>query len=282
VEKLTVRRQNLPMLFVALETSSLQGGVALFENGECLQETCFSSGPDRGRELLPAVGEALRAAGRTPQDLDGIAVGRGPGSYTGMRLGVTAAKTLAFALRCPVVAESSLRVMAVNALIGSGYVSSGGARSNDPLPSSYVATVLDGRQTFLYGALYELRPGCLDSGSPERPPGGSLEGAVEVLVDDRVTDFEGLTREFSRATGPTEAPIVLIGDGADLFLERCGDREAGAYVRGSTDWDVASARALGYLTAARLGEARFSALDAHRLAPAYLRSTEAERKLAGT
>ena len=276
------RRQNLAMLFVALETSSLVGGVALFENGECLQETRFTAGPDQGRELLPAVRETLLRAGRTVADLGGVAVGRGPGSYTGMRLGVTAAKTLSFALRRPVVAESSLRVMSVNLVYESLCgVSSGaeGGRQGAPAPSppssSYVATLLDGRQTFLYGALFRVRS--------STPVGEPPERSVEVVVGDRVSHAEGLAGDFAAAIGDDEAPIVLIGDGADLFLERLAERGGAAvgYARGPAEWDNPRATALGHLCRQRLAAASFCAEDSHQLAPAYLRPTEAERKLAG-
>ena len=73
------------------------------------------SGGRHGRELLPAIQALIRSAGLVPGELDAIAVGLGPGSYTGLRVGITAAKTLAFALGKPLVGVDSFAAIARNA-----------------------------------------------------------------------------------------------------------------------------------------------------------------------
>ena len=88
------------MLSLALETSSLRGGVAILRGSSCLEESIFKEGLQQGRELIQRVSDLLRRVGQEPGDLGAIAVSKGPGSYTGIRVGVTAAKTLLLGNRC--------------------------------------------------------------------------------------------------------------------------------------------------------------------------------------
>src|SRR6266511_1772193 len=103
------------MLLLAIETSSSRGSIALLEGRELIEEAPFPEGLVHGREITVHLEEVMTRRGIAPGKLEAIAVGVGPGSYTGIRVGVTAAKTLAFALRIPVIPESSLRVTAANA-----------------------------------------------------------------------------------------------------------------------------------------------------------------------
>ena len=104
-----------PLTLLALDTSTPRAAVALATAAGAV----FVRSPDpaarHGRSLLPAVRDLLASAGLTPRDLDGIVVGLGPGSYTGLRVGVTAAKTLAYALKKPIAGFDSLEAVARNA-----------------------------------------------------------------------------------------------------------------------------------------------------------------------
>ena len=102
------------MIFLAIETSDPRGSLALFDQEGVREEELFSDDMAHAREFAVRIDDLLRRGGFTPRDLRGISVSAGPGSYTGCRVGVTAAKTLGIALRIPVVAVSSLEVMAVS------------------------------------------------------------------------------------------------------------------------------------------------------------------------
>ncbi|WP_169976254.1 tRNA (adenosine(37)-N6)-threonylcarbamoyltransferase complex dimerization subunit type 1 TsaB [Tautonia rosea] len=105
------------MNLLALDTSTLHSAVALgLDDGECLIVQP-EPGPKHGRLLVPAIRDLLDRAGLRPHDLDAVAVAIGPGSFTGLRVGVTAAKTLAFAIGCPIVPVSTLEILACNAPI---------------------------------------------------------------------------------------------------------------------------------------------------------------------
>lgn len=98
--------------FLAIETSSAQGSVALLRDAECRAEIDLEEGLKHGRSLLPAAEKLLADAKLKVSDLSAIAVSVGPGSYTGIRVGVMAAKALAFAGRVPLAPVSSLAALA--------------------------------------------------------------------------------------------------------------------------------------------------------------------------
>lgn len=109
---------------LGIETSGSRGSVAILPSGATgpAFEECFSSGMIHGVALAPTVAELLRRAGTSARDLALIAVGLGPGSYTGVRVGVAFAKTLAFTTGVPLVGVSSLDAIARNAPPGCGPV----------------------------------------------------------------------------------------------------------------------------------------------------------------
>jgi len=100
---------------LALDTSSLRAAIAIGTATGAVHGASPDPAQRHGRNLIPAIHDLLSEAGLTPRDLGGIAVGIGPGSYTGLRIGVTAAKTLAYALGTPLVSLDSLEILARNA-----------------------------------------------------------------------------------------------------------------------------------------------------------------------
>lgn len=105
------------MNLLALDTSTPRATVALAV-GAALHvgdPGAADANGRHGRRLLPTVAGLLRAAGLAPRDLDAVAVGLGPGSYTGLRVGLTAAKTLAYALGRPLVGVDTFAAIARNA-----------------------------------------------------------------------------------------------------------------------------------------------------------------------
>ncbi|WZO95918.1 tRNA (adenosine(37)-N6)-threonylcarbamoyltransferase complex dimerization subunit type 1 TsaB [Isosphaeraceae bacterium EP7] len=103
------------MNLLAIETSTDRAALALTTaDGRCHVAHVESSGR-HGRDLLPALRDLLNGSGLRATDLDALAVGLGPGSYTGLRIGVMAAKTLAYAAGCPLTGLDSLEVLACNA-----------------------------------------------------------------------------------------------------------------------------------------------------------------------
>jgi tRNA threonylcarbamoyladenosine biosynthesis protein TsaB len=101
---------------LAIDTATSAMSVALLKNGEVCAEINSVVERNHSVYLTPAIEEALGRWKLRPRDLAGIAVGKGPGSYTGVRIGITVAKTMAWALKVPVAAVSTLEPLAAGAL----------------------------------------------------------------------------------------------------------------------------------------------------------------------
>ncbi|MDP9173059.1 MAG: tRNA (adenosine(37)-N6)-threonylcarbamoyltransferase complex dimerization subunit type 1 TsaB [Planctomycetota bacterium] len=100
---------------LAIETSSRIGSVALAQDGKLLAEETFPHGLQHAARIVPAIDALCRGAGWTSGDIAHIYVSAGPGSFTGLRIGITLAKTLAFATGAKLVAVPTVRVLAENA-----------------------------------------------------------------------------------------------------------------------------------------------------------------------
>lgn len=133
------------MKIVAIETSSIQGGVAILEvkNNSILLQKGFSlkRGLVHGKLLVPALDKLLKEAHWRKDDLDLVAVDVGPGSYTGLRVGLAIAKTISYVLRTKIVGVSSLDVLAEN------------IRSDNR--HQYFCPIIDARWNQVYTAIYE-------------------------------------------------------------------------------------------------------------------------------
>jgi tRNA threonylcarbamoyladenosine biosynthesis protein TsaB len=166
------------MLLLALDTSTAQAGFALYD-GRVLTETTWIAGREHARQLMPAIHQALDRLGRGPGDLNVVAAARGPGSFTGLRVGLAVARGLAFALGLPLYGVGTLDVLAAGLAVS-------------PWP---VRAVLDaGRGRF---ATAEYR----------------REGEAWVQSDDIVgVDLDGLVRLLAGAHGVPAKRCAVIGD----------------------------------------------------------------------
>ena len=100
------------MLILALETSSQAGSVALLDRDTVLSQRRLPADRRSAQTLAPAIADALAEARRKPQDVGLVAVTIGPGSFTGLRVGVTTAKTFAYAVGAEVLGMDTLEVIA--------------------------------------------------------------------------------------------------------------------------------------------------------------------------
>ena len=98
-------------MLLAVDTSTARAGIALYD-GDVLAEAVWHAGRDHGRLLMPAIDETLRRLGRQPTDLTAVAAARGPGSYTGLRVGLSVVQGLSVALGIPAYGIGSLDVLA--------------------------------------------------------------------------------------------------------------------------------------------------------------------------
>jgi tRNA threonylcarbamoyladenosine biosynthesis protein TsaB len=101
--------------FLVLETSCRRGQVALARGEAVLRERCLDESRRHARDLAPAVAELLAEEGWHPRDIEGVIVGRGPGSYTGLRVGVMSAKAFAYATGCALLGVETFAALALQA-----------------------------------------------------------------------------------------------------------------------------------------------------------------------
>jgi tRNA threonylcarbamoyladenosine biosynthesis protein TsaB len=106
-----------PPLLLALDTSTAMASLALFDGERVQSETTWLAGREHSTRLLIELEVALERVGRTPEDLTGLVVARGPGSFTGVRVALSVAKGIAAALRIPAWGVSSLDVLALAASV---------------------------------------------------------------------------------------------------------------------------------------------------------------------
>ncbi|MDP6108019.1 MAG: tRNA (adenosine(37)-N6)-threonylcarbamoyltransferase complex dimerization subunit type 1 TsaB, partial [Candidatus Brocadiia bacterium] len=131
---------------LGIETSGERGSVALLREDELLAEHRFAQGYRHARNIMAGVADVVRSAGVDRGEIDAVGVTDGPGSFTGLRVGVTCAKTLAWLLGLPAVGVPTLDVLAQN------------VRPEEHLdargrPVRTVCPLLDARRGFVYGAV---------------------------------------------------------------------------------------------------------------------------------
>jgi tRNA threonylcarbamoyladenosine biosynthesis protein TsaB len=127
------------MIVLGMDTSTLVASVALVENGRVVAEMRGDKGA-RGSDLLLMIDAVCVGAAIGAHDLDAIAIGAGPGSFTGLRIGMATAKGIAFAAKCPLWAVSSLAALAHEELEGA--------------QTATVVAILDARRGEVYAGIY--------------------------------------------------------------------------------------------------------------------------------
>ncbi|WLV25164.1 tRNA (adenosine(37)-N6)-threonylcarbamoyltransferase complex dimerization subunit type 1 TsaB [Aciduricibacillus chroicocephali] len=140
------------MNILAMDTSNQTLGVALLRDGELIGSYITNVKKNHSVRLMPAVDDLMKEVGMEPEDLDQIVVANGPGSYTGVRIGVTTAKTLAWALNIPVKAVSSLELLAWQ-----------GRNSKHA-----ICPFFDARRGLVFTGLYEFKDGKAQLVRPEQ------------------------------------------------------------------------------------------------------------------
>ena len=226
------------MKILAMESSAVACSVCLTEDDFLIAQSYENSGLTHSVTLLPMAEEMLKRVGVPMEAVDVFAVAAGPGSFTGVRIGVSACKGLGWALDKPCAKVSTLEAMAW------GMVS---------LPGR-LCPVMDARREQVYNALF--------SSDGER---------IVRLCPDRAIGLDELAEEL-RAVGETQ---FLVGDGAVLCYNALRERGldvrlCGPNLRFQSAWGVARAA----WEQAKAGEL----VSAAQLVPNYLRLSQAERE----
>lgn len=110
------------MNILAIDTSNDELGIAIAKDDKVIGELITSSRQDHSTRLMPAIVDMMSRVYMDQAELDAIIVTHGPGSYTGTRIGITTAKTMAWALNVPIYTVSSLALLAMNGRLSSYYI----------------------------------------------------------------------------------------------------------------------------------------------------------------
>lgn len=226
------------MLILAFETSAKAASVALTEDQTLLGESYQNTGLTHSQTLLVMAENLLQQCGKTAQEVDAVAVAAGPGSFTGVRIGVAAAKGFAWGRELPCCGVSTLEGMARAMGIYDGYV----------------CPVMDARRSQVYNALF--RADC---------------GNLTRIREDRAISLQELGEDLQNL----DKPVFLVGDGSKLCYNTLLETVPALVMPPEHRMHQ---RAVGTALAAfdkiRAGERS----DGASLTPNYLRLSQAERE----
>lgn len=170
------------MKILALESSAKAASCAILSDGELLASAWQATGLTHSRTLLPMVEDMLKNSELSVQEMDAVAVAAGPGSFTGLRIGIAAVKGLAWAAEKPCIPVSTLEAMAW------------------PLAhlEGNIVCAMDARRQQIYNAVF-LAEG----------------GELTRLREDRAVSLE----EAAADVGEMDGPMTIVGDGAGLCFD---------------------------------------------------------------
>lgn len=170
------------MIILAIDSTAVSGSVAICDDEKLLCEFTLNIGNTHSETLLPMVESALKCCGMTVGDVDIFACDEGPGSFTGVRIGVATVKGLAFDSGKPCIGVSTLEALAQN-LVGF---------------EGIACPVMNARRGQVYNALFEVK-----------------NGEMKRLCEDRALSISELEAELLTF----DKPIYLAGDGYDVSLD---------------------------------------------------------------
>ena len=226
------------MKILAIETSAKSVSAAVVENGVPLASAYQNMGLTHSRTLMPLVDGMLSAAGLRVRDMDLLATANGPGSFTGLRIGVSALKGLAWALEKPCCGVSTLAAMARNLAHMEGLI----------------ICAMDARSNQVYNALFLAHDGVLTRQCPDRAIG---------------------LAELAEEIKNRPEPKFVVGDGAGLCYNHLLEQDVPCRMAPP---QLVMQNAVGVALAAEEMAAAGQVTTARDLVPVYLRLSQAERE----
>ena len=191
------------MKILGVDTSTPIGSVGLIDGERFIAEHTLSIVKAHSSRLMPAIDQILRWADLTVHDLDACAVGIGPGSFTGIRIGVGTIKSLCYALKKPIVGVSTLEAIAYN------------LRYTDRL----ICPILDARKDEVYGAVFRGGQNLLRKSDDLCVPVESLLSHIDddaIFVGDGLLRYAPTVQEQFGDDVPLADPIFNVPRGASI------------------------------------------------------------------
>lgn len=234
------------MYLLAMDTATRMMGVALLLDGKLKGEFVTNLERNHSVALMPAVQGLLRELSVSPRELDAIAVGQGPGSYTGVRIGVATAKAMAWALQIPLVGISTLQAMAMDSGLYRGWV----------------CPLIDARRGRAYTGLYRLE-----------------QGRPKVALEERVVALEEWVQLLQSCTAEE---IFFVGEDVELHRDWLGRKLGGQCRVVPAPRGLPRPVWVGDLGWERWHRGEVCRPEElHAFVPAYLQKTQAEQGVGG-
>lgn len=227
------------MKILAIDTSAVAASAAIAQEDKLIGEFYVNTGITHSQTLMPMLDELLKTSKTDIKEIDAVAVNAGPGSFTGVRIGVAAAKGIAFPADIKCVSVSTLHSMAYNLLAC----------------DCVVCAVMDARCSQVYNALFR-----------------NTRGKVERLTEDRAMSIEELCEELKSYN----ERIILVGDGTSICYEFMKDKLSNVEpAPENIRYQKASSTAMAAFE--KINNAQF--VSCEELMPTYLRLPQAQREL---
>ena len=228
------------MKILVLESSGLVASVAWMEDNKLVSEFTTNYKKTHSQTLLPMVDEMVKMVGVDLKELDAIAISKGPGSFTGLRIGSATAKGLSQALSIPVVSVSSLEGLAAN-LYG---------------VEGLICPMMDARRAQVYTGLYAYE---------------------EEKIVPKMEDSAIAVAELVEKINEIGEPVIFLGDGVPVYETILKENLTVPYRFAPAHLNRQRAGAVGSIAAQYYIEGKVEASKDHK--PEYLRKSQAEREL---
>ena len=243
------------MKILALETTGKYGSAAVTDESGAVFSASSSEEMNHLKGMISLIDEAIKSAGTDKSSLTHIAASAGPGSFTGIRIGVVTARTVAQMLGLPCISVSTLEAMAEGAMPA--------AAASD---ARFIVPVINARRHQTYAAAYTADP----------------DAGLQTVLAEKQYMIEELLEELGRVMTESSVAVYFTGDGIDAYRDIIEETlQAGSYVFApeASRYQDAEAVAAVALRKAKAGET----LGYDDLMPEYMRLAEAEQRLkAGT
>lgn len=172
------------MKVLGIDTATMMGSIGLIDDEGAIAEYSLNIRATHSERLMPAIDRLLKDSGIMPKDIDGFAVSIGPGSFTGLRIGLATVKGLAMGWNKPAAAVSTLEALAFNLAYA----------------EHLICPILDARKNEVYTAMFK----------------SDGRGGMKRLVQDMAIDMQTFLREY-------DEDIIFMGDAVDSYRERILD-----------------------------------------------------------
>lgn len=230
------------MKVLAFDSSGLVASVALVTESELIAEYTVNYKKTHSQTLMPMLDEIKKTANIDLKDIDGIAIAKGPGSFTGLRIGAATVKGLGMVLNKPIIPVPTLDGLAYNLYKAKGII----------------CPLMDARRNQVYTGLYKWD-----------------NDEFVVISQQKVVEIEEIAKEINVVS----EEVIFLGDGVQVFKDQFKDLIEVPYSFAPAHLSKQRAGAIGALAIDYLKSG--IVVDADDFAPTYLRKSQAERELEG-